>query len=64
MSLCYNVANNVHMMTCETCERGALKNLIERGYLKCTTEDLLNEELNYLFKVFPEKNNYPKELLY
>ena len=39
---------------------GTLKSLIERAFLICSTEGLLNEKLKYLEEVFREKNHFPK----
>ena len=39
---------------------GTLKSLIERAFLICSTEKLLNEELKHLEEVFREKNHFPK----
>ena len=39
---------------------GILKSLIERAFLICSTEELLNEELKHFEKVFREENHFPK----
>ena len=44
-------------------KRGTLENLIERAILICSTEELLNEELKHLEKVFCEKNHFPKWII-
>ena len=46
-----------------TWKRGTLKTLIERVYIICSTDQLLERELKYLEKVFLEKNNYPKYIV-
>ena len=43
-----------------TWKRGTLKTLVERAFVICSTDQLLERELKYLEKVFHEKNNYPK----
>ena len=44
----------------KTWKMGTLKSLIERAFLICSTEELLNEELKHLAEVFREKNHFPK----
>ena len=44
----------------KTWKTGALKSLIERTILICSTEELLNDELKHLKKVFCDKINFPK----
>ena len=43
----------------KTWKMGTLKSLIERAFLICSTEELLNEELKYLKKYFREKIIFP-----
>ena len=51
---------NWHSFAPKTWKIGTLKSLIERAFLICSTEELLNEELKHLEKVFREKNHFPK----
>ena len=51
---------NWHYFAPKTWKMGTLKSLIERAFLICSTEELLNEELKHLEKVFREKNHFPK----
>ena len=51
---------NWHSFAPKTWKTETLKNLIERAILICPTEELLNEELKHLVKVFCEKNHFPK----
>ena len=44
-------------------KRGTLKTLVERAYVICSIDQLLERELKYLEKVFHETNNYPKNVL-
>ena len=44
-----------HSFAPKTWKTGTLKSLIERAILVCSTEELLNEELKHLEKVFREK---------
>ena len=44
----------------KTWKTGTLKSLIKKAILICSTEELLNEELKHLEKVFCEKNHFPK----
>ena len=44
-------------------KRGALKTLIERAYLICSTDELQNRELKHIEKVFYENNCYPKYVI-
>ena len=51
---------NWHSFVPKTWKMGTLKSLIETAILICSTEELLNEELKHLEKVFCEKNYFPK----
>ena len=51
---------NWHSFALKTWKMGTLKILIESAILICSTEELLNEELKHLEKVFREKNHFPK----
>ena len=42
----------------DTWKRRTLKTLVERAYIVCSTNELLQKELKYLVKVFHETNNY------
>ena len=52
---------NWHSFASKTWKRGTLKSLIERATLICSTEELLNEELKHLEKVFLKKIIFPNE---
>ena len=43
----------------DTWKRGTLKTLLERAYIVCSTNELLQKELKYLVRVFYENNYYP-----
>ena len=53
-----NIFMNWHSFAPKTWKMGTLKSLIERTFLICSTEELLNEELKHLEKVFREKNSF------
>ena len=55
---------NWHSFAPKTWKMGTLKSLIEREILICSTEELLNEELKHLEKVFREKNHFPKWVIH
>ena len=42
-----------------TWKRGTLKTLVERAYIVCSFNELLQKELKYLVKGFYKTNNYP-----
>ena len=46
-----------------TWKRGTLKTLVERAYVMCSIDQLLERELKYLEKVFHEKNNCLKYIV-
>ena len=50
---------NWNAFASDTWKRGTLKTLVERAYIVCSTNELLQKELKYLVKVFHETNNYP-----
>ena len=57
----YNgVVLNWNVFAPATWKRWILKTLVERAYVICSTDQLLERELKYLEKVFHEKNNYPE----
>ena len=58
--LVYSDYRITKFVTPKTWKTETLKNLIERAILICPTEELLNEELKHLVKVFCEKNHFPK----
>ena len=51
---------NWHSFAPKNWKTETLKSLIEIAILVCSTEELLNEELKHLDKVFREKNHFPK----
>ena len=55
-----NIYMNWHSFALKTWKMATLKILIESAILICSTEDLLNEELKHLQKVFRENNHFPK----
>ena len=59
-STCNDIYLNWNVFAPATCQRGTLKTLVERAYVICSTDQLLERELKYLEKVFHEKNNYYK----
>ena len=54
---------NWNAFTLISSKRGALKTLIERAYLICSTDELQNRELKHIEKVFYENNCYPKYVI-
>ena len=62
-STCNDVYLNWNAFAPATWKRGTLKAFIERAYVICSTDQLLERELKYLEKVFHEKNNYPKYIV-
>ena len=59
-STCNDVYLNWNAFAPATWKRGTLKTPVERAYVICWTDQLLERELKYLEKVFHEKNDYPK----
>ena len=59
-SACNDIYLKWNVFAPATCQRGTLKTLVERAYVICSTDQLLERELKYLEKVFHEKNNYYK----
>ena len=55
---------NWHSFAPKTWKTGAFKSLIESVILICSNEELLNEELKHLEKVFCEKNHFPKWVIH
>ena len=51
---------NWYSFALKTWKTGTLKSLKERAILICSNEELLNEKLKHLVKVFREKNHFPK----
>ena len=49
---------NWHSFAPKTWKTETLKNLIQRAYLICSTEELLNEELKHFEKGFCEKKSF------
>ena len=54
---------NLHSFAPKAWKMGTLKSLIEREILLCFTEELLNDDLNHLEKVFCKKNHFPKLII-
>ena len=55
---------NWHSFAPKTWKTGAFKSSIESVILICSNEELLNEELKHLEKVFCEKNHFPKWVIH
>ena len=49
---------NWHSFALKTWKTGTLKSLKERAILICSNEELLNEKLKHLVKVFREKKSF------
>ena len=62
-STCNHMYLNWNAFSPPLWKRGILKTLVERAYVICSTDQLLETELKYLEKVFHEKNNYPKYIV-
>ena len=55
-----NIYLNWKVFAQDTWKRGILKTLAERGYILCSTDELLQKELKYFKNVFHKTNNYPQ----
>ena len=58
-STCNDIYLNLNAFAPATWKRVTLKTLVERAYVICSTDQLLERELKYLEKAFHEKSNYP-----
>ena len=54
---------NLNAFAPDTWKRETLKTIVERAYIVCSTNELLQMELKYLEKVFHETNNYPQYVI-
>ena len=54
---------NLNAFAPDTWKRETLKTIVERAYIVCSTNELLQMELKYLEKVFHETNNYPQHII-
>ena len=62
-STCNDTYLNWNGLALATWKRGTLKTLVERAYVICSIDQLLERELKYLEKVFLEKNNCLKYIV-
>ena len=62
-STCNDIYLNCNSFAPATWKRGTLKTLVERVYVICSTDQVLERELKYLEKVFHEKSKYPKYVI-
>ena len=59
-SICNDIYQNWNAFAPATWKRGSLKILVERAYVICSIDQLLERELKYLDKIFHEKKGFPK----
>ena len=59
-STCNDIYLNWNAFALATWKRGTLKTLVEQAHVICSRDQLLEREVKYLEKVFPEKNSCPK----
>ena len=59
-STCNDTYLNWNGFAPATWKRGTLKTLVERAYVICSIDQLLERPLKYLGKIFYEKKEFPK----
>ena len=59
-STCNDIYLNWNGFAPHLWNRGTFKTIVERAFIICSTDQLLQTDLKNLEKVFHEKNNYPK----